>query len=380
VGIKDYATNAYITENDAVGPANNLFHSLFSQVDVAINDQLICPSTHTYAYKAYLENLCNYGSDAVHSTLGCILHNKDAAGHMDSLVKTEAGKVSTCDNPGLLERRSHFIKGRAAELIGKPLFSLSCQPKFLPGNTKVKFTFTRNKDSFCLMYNPGNGNHRYKLVVEEAILYIRKSIIDPATIIAHQKVLGSGETAKFLTRSGVVRKYAIASGLSNHTIDNLGAQGRLPSKLYIWMVKTSAASGNSSQNPFNFEHFNLNFLASYVDGTQFPLREFRPDFELGKYLREYYHTLTASNCSFNNDAGLAITREDYPNGYSLFAVEFAPHSSSDETFEIQKRGSLRVELQFKEALKQPTTLFMYMEYESMIEIALDNSVKFAPLV
>ena len=47
---------------DPVGPVNNWLHSLFSQVDVYLNDTLVTPSTNTYAYRAYIEMLLSYSS------------------------------------------------------------------------------------------------------------------------------------------------------------------------------------------------------------------------------------------------------------------------------------------------------------------------------
>ena len=49
---------------DAVGPINLTLHSLFSQVDVSLNDKLVSSSTNTYPYKAYIETLLNYGDGA----------------------------------------------------------------------------------------------------------------------------------------------------------------------------------------------------------------------------------------------------------------------------------------------------------------------------
>ena len=40
--------------DDPVGPVNNWLHSLFSQVDVYLNDILVTPSTNTYPFRAYI--------------------------------------------------------------------------------------------------------------------------------------------------------------------------------------------------------------------------------------------------------------------------------------------------------------------------------------
>lgn len=44
-----------------IAPINNWIHSLFSQVDVYLNQKCISPPSNSYAYKAYIENLLNYG-------------------------------------------------------------------------------------------------------------------------------------------------------------------------------------------------------------------------------------------------------------------------------------------------------------------------------
>ena len=49
--VKDYGTN--LAEDAEVGPTNLWLHSLFSQVDVSLNEKLISPSTNTYPYRAY---------------------------------------------------------------------------------------------------------------------------------------------------------------------------------------------------------------------------------------------------------------------------------------------------------------------------------------
>ncbi|XP_043279446.1 uncharacterized protein F54H12.2-like [Venturia canescens] len=42
-----------------VGPVNNLLHSMFSQIDVFLNQKLVSPPNNAYAYRAYIETLLN---------------------------------------------------------------------------------------------------------------------------------------------------------------------------------------------------------------------------------------------------------------------------------------------------------------------------------
>ena len=48
----------------AVAPINNTLHSLFSQIDVSLNDVNVLSATTTYPYRAYIETHLNYGTNA----------------------------------------------------------------------------------------------------------------------------------------------------------------------------------------------------------------------------------------------------------------------------------------------------------------------------
>ena len=50
--------------NEKVGIVNNFLHSLFKQVDVFLKEKQVTQATGTYAYRAYLETLLNYGPAA----------------------------------------------------------------------------------------------------------------------------------------------------------------------------------------------------------------------------------------------------------------------------------------------------------------------------
>lgn len=70
---KDQPDAAADGANQKLGPINNWLHSLFSQVDVYLNQKCVSPPNNCYNYRAYIENLLNYGSEAKNliSLLAC---------------------------------------------------------------------------------------------------------------------------------------------------------------------------------------------------------------------------------------------------------------------------------------------------------------------
>lgn len=67
-----------------VAPVNNWFHTLFSHVDVYLNQKCVTPPSNHYGYRSYIENLLNYGDGAKESHLTSCLWYKDVANAFDS--------------------------------------------------------------------------------------------------------------------------------------------------------------------------------------------------------------------------------------------------------------------------------------------------------
>ena len=65
------------TANTAAAPINNTIHSLFSQLDIQLNDVSITSASTTYPYRSYIETHLNYGDEAKHSRLSAVLYFKD---------------------------------------------------------------------------------------------------------------------------------------------------------------------------------------------------------------------------------------------------------------------------------------------------------------
>ena len=54
--------------------------------------------------------------------------------------------------------------------------------------------------------------------------------------------------------------------------------GQLPKRRIIGFVDNKAFNGNHKLNPYNFQHFSINYLPFYVDGVQIPSKSLQPCF------------------------------------------------------------------------------------------------------
>ena len=121
-----------------VAPVNNWLHSLFSQVDVYLNDTLVTPSSNTYPFRAYVDTVLSYGAEAKNTQLTSQLWYKDTAGHMDATT-VDGG------NTGLIERQRHIAESRIVEMMGRLHVDLFLQDRFLLNGVSVKIRLVRSK-------------------------------------------------------------------------------------------------------------------------------------------------------------------------------------------------------------------------------------------
>ncbi|GBL84000.1 hypothetical protein AVEN_208317-1 [Araneus ventricosus] len=103
---------APLPDNEPVAPVNLFLHSLFSQVDVSLNDRIISSASNTYPYRAYLDTLLNYGEDAKKSLLSCEAFFKDDKPYQVDPVSEEA-----CEN--LKKRYQLMANSRTLDMIGQ---------------------------------------------------------------------------------------------------------------------------------------------------------------------------------------------------------------------------------------------------------------------
>ena len=139
---------------------NNFLHSLFKQVDVFLKGKQVTQATGTYAYRAYLETLLNYGPSAKDSQLTAALYYKDTAGKMDIADPTVAGGNG---NAGLRARYVFSKTSGTVEMTG-PIFSdIFMSERLLLSYVDLKVILNRSSDEFCLMASEDGADYRVKL-------------------------------------------------------------------------------------------------------------------------------------------------------------------------------------------------------------------------
>lgn len=344
-------------EQDAkCGPVNLFMHSLFSQIDLQLNGKLISPSINTYPYKAYLETLLSYGSDAKKSQLGSELWYFDNGNMNEFNPHVDEG------NDGFITRGKMTSKSKAVEMMGRLHCDFFQQDRYLINGVEMKLKLIRSPEAFHLMAD----DDKYLTVIEDVSLFVRKVKLNPAIPVAHNKALSQGKTVKYPIRRGIVSTFTIPTGNMSINKDNV-VMGQLPRRVIVGLVTNQSVNGDVKSNPYDFKNLDLNYFALYVDGELFPNKPLDPDFEDDQFLRAYM-TLFEGTGMLNDNKGHGIKRTNYKNGFALYAFDLTPDMTEGSHIDPIKHGSIRMEIHFKKALAQTVNAIIYSEYDNLIQI------------
>ncbi|KAF4523524.1 hypothetical protein B566_EDAN013066 [Ephemera danica] len=304
-----------LSDSNKVAPVNNFLHSMFSDCSVYLNQKLIT---------AYVETLFNYNEEPKKLYLQSQLWYKDDAGEMDSCNN---------DNTGWVERHDLAAKGRVVSMIGRLHADILCQTKLSPNGIAMDIKLTPAKASFCLMSSEDNAEYKFSIL--DATLFVRKCKNKPTggncACNSSRKVPISRVEMKSVT----IPSNVTSKEIPNHYI------GQLPVRIIAFLVNNSAANGILAENPYNVEHFDLNYLSLHVDGQQIPSTPLTPNYSSGDFIEAYYSTILDTYLQFMDD-GHTIETSDYNDGYCFYCFALtADQSASDLHWQLRKSGTIR---------------------------------------
>ena len=359
--------NAPIDNTDHVAPVNLFLHSLFSEVDIKLNDTLVSSTNNTYAYRAYLETLLTYGKEAKESQLTTALYYKDVAGSMEDDNPHDNGQ----HNHGMKHRHAFIEDGRAVDMMGRLHSDLFFQDRLMLNDMTLRIRLVRNKDAFCLI--SGTAGAAYKARIVECKMLIRKVKVSPSIALAHARALESSN-AKYPLKRGHVKTYTIPAGNLNHSQEQLFT-GDIPSRIVIGIVDNDSFNGRYDRNPFNFKHYSLTQIKLFLDGQQQLVRPIETNYAARNFINGYVSLFNATG-KYMKDENLDISREDYNRGYALYAFDLSPDLGDSGHFQLQREGSVRVDLKFAAALPNTVNVICYAEFDSVIEVDRHRNVIF----
>ena len=350
-----------VGNNTNVTVVNNTLHSMFQQVDLELNDKQMSDNNSLYPYGAYIENELTYERDVQDTWLRAEMFCKDTAGQWAVF-----SRANDSTNIGAKTRGICYNGSAEVELMGRPHCDLFKQDRVIPPNCKLTMKLIPSRDIFVLMTPTpdGGGQVNYRLKITDVRLNIHMLDISDGMALALKKMMMTDNARWFLNKTAL-KLVTIPAGQTTMMQDN-AFLGRLPKRVTICMVADAAMAGGYQQNPFQFGHFNLNYLVMNVNGDMVPSRPYTPDFARNAYIREYMSLYQGLRILFA-DKSLNLTYEEFANGYAFFIFDLTPNNHSG-AHSPQLSGNIRIEAKFSQALAATINMIIYSEYDAIAEL------------
>ena len=153
--------------------ANNILHSIFSQVQVKLKDTVISHPSSNYSYRAYLENILNFSYEAKNTWM-----------ETQGWIQDQPEKFEVKENKGFVKRKALIAANKILSLKGRLCTDISAQPLLIPSQTDIDFTLTPQRPEFVIIRLGAADTSQYKIEILSALLSIRKVKLFPAAINA----------------------------------------------------------------------------------------------------------------------------------------------------------------------------------------------------
>ena len=327
---------------DKTGPVNLFLQALFSSSEVTLQNKATITCNYN-PYRAMIQTLLKYGSDADSSQLDTQLWDMDDA---DSPGVTDPGST----NYGLFRREKYTAGSKVLDLQGPIFHDLFNMSRYLLNQVDVKLRLNRTSPAFCL--SSGEATPAYKIEILDVYMLVRKIRVNPAVIYGHNEMLKS-TNAKYPFTRMECRSQSIATGSTSFHWENM-FQGRAPNRVVIGFVKSKAVSGDYKSNPFNFENCAIQNIGLYIDGLPVGGNPLKLTFDKtgGDAVMRAYTNLLTTMGKWNRDEGNALDRAHFVSGATLFAFQLEPNfAQHGEYLSLVKTGNVRLDVQFQNALK-----------------------------
>ena len=364
----------------------------------------------TYAYRSYIETLLNYDVSVKQSQFSSALYYKDTAGQMDkngALASSKTfnyrtagtfdfdGKSTTTQNASdklyVVEsgnqgfaKRHQFIKNGNRFVLSGPIFSdIFMTDRLLLNMMDLKVVLNRSSDSFSLM-DLNDPAIEPKVQLTDVVLKVRKVKVDQSVSDGVERMLKQ-TPALYPIRRVECKILTIPANQPNTRQDNIFS-GIIPNSFVVGLVHVDASTGEYGKNPYNFQHFGVTSVSLTANGQEIPFKlltlkypkdvdgKIDPANDTELDFDEAYNTLFSGTGKIYSNAGLDITREDYPGGYALYAFDLTPDMcKSADYFNAVQRGSLTLALTFETSHDHAIGMVCYGDFENIIRIDAERN-------
>ena len=346
---------------------NNLIGStFFKQVKMIVNGRLIYDSGQDYAHLVYMLTDLNNNTATKQSIL-------QAAGWYTDCTPDFVGTgdtLNTWNNPGAQQRHNQHINSRSVEYMSALLVPFARQTRYLLNHLDIRFELHRVSDAFALQ----TIQHvKYKIVVEDIKLYIRKIELARDFSMAIEKIL-QYKPAKYPVRRTELKTFHLGYG-RRVTPTNALWNGQLPRRVFICTLPNKNYFGGFDKNPFVFQPNKIMKVCLYVNGACVPYNgpletTFYKDATAGTSLISRAFTQLYTTIGNLNNESNGIDLHRFNRDACYFAFDLSADNICDSgNWELLRTGTLSIYMEFEESMNDDGLRVLILgEFDNLITI------------
>lgn len=340
-------------ESKEIAFVNYPLETIFAQKDLQIGDTRVTSAQTTNAYRAILDSKLGFSNTAKKSWLTASMYSTSP--HTDDV------------DPNLV-----ITNGKEIELAGILHFDLTFQEKAMIGGLRYHISLLPNVPAFYLEHS---NIIAPTVTFTEARLDVWRTRITPMLLEGHMRALMK-RPAKYPIVRTDTKTVIINPQTYSATIDNV-ITGQIPNRIFICFVSNEAYKGAPAKDPFNFQHYNIDYIAVQSPVGTVPNNGYRLNFENGHYIDALLGLYTTAG-QLCNDPRMSVSRESFKNGEAIFGFALSPDLGQGCTYgrlaNPIKQGAVRIEVHFKTKLPETVTMLVRSEYDNLIMVNSDLNV------
>lgn len=354
----------------------NVFHNLWSKVEMAIDNTPIKSVVNPYPMRPYIENLLTTPASGLHEKLESEGFWKEKAGQFDNVVEDTVAHVA--GRTPMRSKVQMMHKGSPSHVLyGKLAMDLWRQGRNIPPTHDLTLVLTKSRPQFYLRSTEAAGEE-HKLELEEVKLVVKKvQLYDDAQASLDMAMAGEGAILYPINRVDV-KTHAVGAGAKCFQESNI-ISGQIPSRVIVGIVDADAFSGSYAKSPFNFQHNEVEEMYLHYDGETYPSNTYKTSFPNNDALVPWLNLkrlVTPGQPFFNH----TVSYKDFcTGGYTLWVFDMTPDNKCGVAADynnVRRSGDVRLHVRFGRdgGLENPINLVVFAEFENQIELGRDRNL------
>jgi len=350
-----------------VSTVNNIIHSQYSVINYRIQDVEMGDSTsYSYPYKAYFENSLSH--DRLCKEEQLILHGyvEDTTEQFNDVTDI----IADNNNKGYSSRADIYCQDNYVRFRVKLRIDLATVDQYLQPNISLRFHLTRADDSFCLLSN--SPALKWGIDLQDLQMSIKKLTPKPNFLTKFYTALKKDPLVYDIDRN-IVKFYSRPAGSLDLSVYNLFSSEKLPTLIFVALVKEKALNGTLSENPFYFNHHNTKEIYLDINGVPFPINKYKLDIQAGEYQHMYSRFLENIGV-LNKNSSIGINFEEWLHDYFIIGFDL----NYDQCYNFHKHeyksGVINLNWKLSTGLAEGVSIIIYASYRDVFAINFNGEV------